>query len=363
MLTRGAFIGSDFLKITNRRFCNSPNKIIGWYKGYPSYYLLSPPLMSKPAANALTSKIMSIYQWRKLPELMSIAVTDACNCDCEYCSFTGMKKNAPVLKTNEIKNVIRQVQELGAATINIVGGEPLLHENLCDIIASVDKELSQVILFTNGYFLKEKAKQLYKAGLTSVIVSIDSAHADIHNRKKGCDRLFERAIEGIREAKKAKLLVGISTVIERDDIDNGSLVEIFKLAKNLKVNDIIIFDAIPTGNYAKRDDLDWQSSEQEKIIKICAEYNWKKDYPGIHPYAFSKSFRGIGCAGGVSQFYVSPYGEVCPCDFNPKSVGNVKEEPLYVLWDRFSREGFACSSLEGCRMNGKNIPVKKSSKG
>jgi MoaA/NifB/PqqE/SkfB family radical SAM enzyme len=359
MLLKGSRYTFDFIKITNKRFCNSPDKVIGWYKGYPSFYLLSPPLLSKPAANSLTTKIMSVFQWRKLPDLASIAITDQCNCDCVYCSFTSMKKNAAPLNTNELIHVIRQSQELGVSTINFVGGEPLMHQNLFELIESVDKDLSQVILFTNGHSLKEKAKGLSKAGLTAVIVSIDSSEAKTHDSIKGLDGLFQQAVKGIQAAKKEKLLVGISTVVNRDDIKNGNLIKIFELGKELGINDIILFDAIPTGKYAQRQDLSWRQSELDQLINTSAEYNKKNSYPGIHPYAFSKSARGIGCAGGVGHFYITPYGDVCPCDFNPFSVGNVKNEPLPVLWERFSQlEDFRCSSLQGCRMQDRNFREK-----
>lgn len=350
LLAKGWRSGYDFISITNRRFCNSPNKIIGWHKGFPSYYLMSPPLMSSPASNSLATRIMSIYQWRRLPDLVSIAVTDRCNCSCEYCSFTSMKKNSKPLNTDEYKSVIRQAQQLGVATVNLVGGEPLMRDDICDIIASVDKELSQVTMFTNGFFLKERARDLRKSGLTSVIVSIDSADPAVHDRGKGMDGLFERALSGIAEARRQKLLAGMSCVVKRDDIYDGSLVKLFDLAKKLKVNDMMIFDSIPTGNYSAKKETAFSQSELDDLINLCAAYQQRKDYPGIHPYAYSKSSAGIGCAGGVSQFYVSPYGDVCMCDFNPMSTGSVRNEPLHVLWDRFTEKGIMCSSLSGCRV-------------
>ena len=351
MLTRGARYSLDFLKLTNRRFCNSPDRIIGWHRGYPSFYLLSPPVMSRPSANSLVTRIMSIYQWRKLPDLLSFAITPECNCDCAYCSFTGMRKGDRPLETGEIISAIRQAQDLGVVTVNLVGGEPLMHPDLAEIIRSVDPDLSQVILFTNGYHLEERAGELRRAGLTSVIVSIDSADPAAHNAKKGLSGLFERAVAGIARARKEKLLTGMSTVVERGDTENGNLVRIFGLGRRLKVNEILLFDAVPAGNYAGRTDLGWTAAELGRIIALSGEYHRKRGYPGIHSYTYSKSGRGIGCAGGVNHFYISPWGDVCPCDFNPQSMGSVRDEPLHALWDRFSADpNYRCSSLGGCRM-------------
>ncbi|MFC1609727.1 radical SAM/SPASM domain-containing protein [Myxococcota bacterium] len=358
VLTKGWRLGWDFLEMTNRRFCNSPNKIIGWSRGYPSYYLLSPPALSKPAMNSLTTRIMSLYQWRKLPDVVTIAVTDACNYKCEHCSATSMREpDGSLLSTSEWKGVLRQTQELGVASIVFVGGEPLMRDDLCELVESVDRDLSQVVVFTNGCALAEKAQELRRAGVTSVIVSIDSPEAQEHDRRKGVSDAFARAVVGIKAARKQKLLTGISAVVRPEDLTNGTLVRLFDLGRELRVNQILLFDAVATGNFSERKDLQWQASELDTIIELSASYQRKRGYPGIHCYTYTKSHRGIGCAGGVSYFHIAPHGEVCPCDFNPDSVGNVRDAPLHVLWDRFARQGYDCSSLDGCRRQKAKIQV------
>jgi len=346
MLRRGPFVGNDFLKSTNHRFCNASDKIIGWTKGCPSYYLLAPALWSRPSLNGLTTRIMSLYQWRKLPDLVSLAVTDVCNARCEFCSYAGMEQRLPrqgsVLSTQEWKRVIRLAQELGCTTLNFVGGEPLLREDLPELIRSVDPNLSQSVLFTNGVHLAERAKELARAGLTSVIVALDASQAEEHDRRKGTPGLHALALKGIEAARKAGLLVGLSVVVRPQDLEGGELQAISELGRRLKVNELLLFDAVGEG-------AGWTPEGLETLIGTSAELHRRKGYPGMHAYAFSKSSRSLGCSGGVNHFYISPYGEVCPCDFHGDSMGNVREEPLHRLWDRFSERGYVQSSLDGCR--------------
>ncbi len=350
MLFKAADFNLDFIKMQNKKFFNNHDKISGWFKGYPSMSFYTPPIFSRPSVNSLITKLMSLYQWRKLPEIMSIAINDECNCSCKYCSFTSMKKDDPPLTTDMIIDTIKKGQRLGVSTISIVGGEPLMHEDLIKIIKSIDKDLSQVILFTNGYFLKEKAKELKKAGVTAVITSIDSHDPEIHDKLKNKAGLFKRAVEGIKEAGRQGLLTGISSVIHKEDINNENLDKLIELGKNLKINEHILFDAIPTGNYIGRSDLIFNENEIEKLIAISEKYNEKKNYPHVFPYAYLKSSRSIGCTGGVSYFYISPYGNVCPCDFNTTAVGNVKNENLFDIWDKFNeKNGFNKTCLCGCR--------------
>jgi MoaA/NifB/PqqE/SkfB family radical SAM enzyme len=349
VLAKGPRLGTDFLRTTNRRFCNSPDKIIGWFDGYPSYYLLAPPLLSRPAMSALTTRLMSVYQWRKLPDFISLAVSGDCDCSCEHCSFTSMTDpDARRLSTAEWKAVLRQAQELGAATIAFVGGEPLLRPDLCELIASVDKERSQAVLFTNGCTLAERASELRRAGLTAVLVGIDAANARDNDLRKSAPGAFGRAVAGIAAARRQGLLVGINAVARPEDLRRGTLPELFELGRELRVNQVLLFDAVPTGRYAGCD-LVWSPAELEEIVQLCGDYQRRPGYPGIHCYAYLKSHRSIGCGGGVNQLYIAPHGEVYPCDFDPTSVGNVRGAPLHVLWDRFAGRGYACTALEGCR--------------
>jgi MoaA/NifB/PqqE/SkfB family radical SAM enzyme len=354
MVSKGHRLGSDFMTVTNRRFCNGPDKVIGWSNGYPSYYLLSPPMLSRPAMNSLTTRLLSIYQWRKLPDLVSLAVTDACNMDCQFCSFVAMRQSGKrTLSMAELKAAIRRTQELGVSTINIVGGEPLLREDLSEVIRAVDRDLSQVVVFTNGSRLAERARELRAAGLTSAIVALDSADSAEHDRRKRTPGAFAKALAGIEAARRAKLLVGISTVARPEDLANGGLVRLFELGKRLRVHQILVFDAVPFCDPEAGHSEAWTPTALDALIDLCAEYHRQESYPGIHAYAYSKSHRSLGCSGGVSHFYISPYGDVCPCDFDPTTVGNIRDWPLHVLWDRFTQRGLACASLDGCRCQSK----------
>ena len=351
-LPRGFTHYKNILRMTNVRFSCTKNKILGWKNGRPSYNLLTPLVWSSHSAYALASKVMTLYQWRTLPETLNIAITDRCACNCPYCSFASMRKNGQdCLTLEEWRKVIKQAQRLGASTISLTGGEPLESPDVMEIIKSVDPEFSQVIMFTSGYLLEEKAEELAKSGLTSVIVSLNSADPTEHDTSKRNPGIHEKVLRGIKAAQKAGLLVGIASVVYKDGLADGGIIGLIEYAKKLKVNQLILFDAIPAGCHSTDEGVVWSEDELDELISICSMYHEKKDYPGVLPYSFLNSYRGMGCYGGIIYFYVSPYGDVCPCDFCSFSVGNVKELPVYALWEKFREHPeFRSTSLTGCRM-------------
>ncbi|MBD3300530.1 MAG: radical SAM protein [Candidatus Moranbacteria bacterium] len=329
------------------------NKIIDFRDGFPVYSLSTPALFSKPAANFFGRALFKIIQNRNTPNLMSFAVTSKCNAACSHCSFfddSKMKKRRD-LSTKECRSVIKEAQEMGVSVINFVGGEPLIRNDFLKILKSVDKDLSTAILFTNGTRLKEKAFSLKKAGLDGVYVSLDSIHAKKHDKIRNKKGVFKKALAGIREAKKAGLSVGISCCISKEGFSNGDFDKIVEFGKKIDVHEVLFFDVVPTGRmkhcWEIMDDLDWI----EEMIKASEKYNKDYGYPGVLVYSYSTSHRSTGCAGGVSYFYVSPFGDISPCDFNHKKMGNIRGEPLYQIWDKMSEiDIYQKAAWGGCKL-------------
>lgn len=342
----------DFVAILYRIYLNH-NKIIHFRQGYPVYSLSTPALFSKPASHFIARALYRTIQNRNLPSLMSLAVNDACNAACEHCSFfTAVEEpNRPLLSLSAIQKLIQDAQELGVSVINFVGGEPLMRKDLPDIIRSVNKELSTTILFTNGWFLEERVKELKQAGLDSIYISIDAANATDHDRFRRQEGLFQKAINGIQLAKKMGFSVGISTTMTPETYRQGELKAIIELGKQIGIHEVLVFDALPTGRYNHRDDLVDQSDWVEDMMRSAHPYNQDSTYPGVTFFAYFTSHKSVGCSCGTSYFYVSPYGDIMSCDFNHRKFGNVLDEPLWKLWEQLTTlPEFCRSKWGGCKI-------------
>jgi MoaA/NifB/PqqE/SkfB family radical SAM enzyme len=352
-LARGALGFSSALLETSYRIYLNHAKVIHYRDGHPVYSLSTPALYSRPSANLLARTLYRTIQNRNLPNMMSLAVNDVCNARCEHCSFfEGVEDpTRTVMTTEQTAEIIRQAQELGVSVLNFVGGEPLLRKDLPELIASVDKDLTTTIVFTNGSILADRAASLRKAGLDSVYVSLDSADAAEHDRFRGTKGLFDKAVAGIRKARLLGMSVGISCTITPESFARGEMAQIVELGRQLGVHEVLVFDAMPTGRYSARTDLVDNQGWVEEMIQAAVPFNRDPGYPGVLVWAYTSGYRAVGCSCGTSYFYVSPYGDVMTCDFNHAVFGNALSTPLYQVWDAMtSREEFNHAAWGGCKV-------------
>jgi MoaA/NifB/PqqE/SkfB family radical SAM enzyme len=352
LLRRGLDSSCAFVDVLYRIYLNH-NKIIHFRDGHPVYSLSTPALFSGPAAHFIARTLYRGIQNRNLPNLMSIAVTDGCNARCGHCSFYDAveEPGRPLLSLEQLRQVIRDGQQLGVSIINLVGGEPLLRPDLPEVIASVDKSLSTVLLFTNGWHLAERARELRRAGLDSVYVSLDGADAGSHDQRRGTPGLFGRALAGLKAARRAGLSVGISTTLTPEDWAAGELPRRVELARRVGAHELLVFDALPCGRLQHRDDLVDHGDWVEAMVRSADIWNADPRYPGVVFSAYMTSHRSVGCACGTSYFYLSPYGDVMSCDFNHAIFGNVLDQPLWQVWERLSRDpDFAQAKWGGCKV-------------
>jgi|GEM_PF-562799 len=351
--TRAFGFSMDHLEILYKIYLNH-NKIIHYRHGYPVYSMFTPPVFSKPSANFMARLIYRNIQNKNLPNMMTYAVNDVCDATCEHCSFFEAveDKSKTVLSLEHAKKLVCDAQELGVSVINFTGGEPLLRKDLPELIKSVDKNLSTAVLFTNGSLLRKRAKELKLAGLDGVFISIDYANATDHDRFRKKEGLFDKAIEGIKYAKTLGLTTGISGTLTPESLKHGEMERIIELGKETGVHEVILFDALPSGRYKNR--LDLQGDDQDWVEQMIAKskrYNADPSYPGVLVVPYMLSHRSVGCSCGTSYFYASPYGDIMSCDFNSAIQGNMIERPLYKIWDEMtSSSPYNQAKWGGCKV-------------
>ncbi|MEW5760498.1 MAG: GTP 3',8-cyclase MoaA [Candidatus Thermoplasmatota archaeon] len=130
---------------------------------------------------------------------MRISVTHRCNMNCFYCHNEGENFCSEEMSIEEIEEIVRAASNIGIRKIKITGGEPLLREDLAELISRIRKYLEEISLTTNGTLLSKFAEELKEAGLERVNISLDTL--DEKKYEEICGKaLLYKALEGIESA-------------------------------------------------------------------------------------------------------------------------------------------------------------------
>ncbi|MEK7297342.1 MAG: radical SAM protein, partial [Planctomycetota bacterium] len=126
-------------------------KVIAKVNGMQVYNLYNPPFPSQAGMRFLERKLRMMLQKMAFPVTANLAITHKCQCQCIHCSADPfIDANKKDLTVEEIKAVVDGALDLGASLIIYVGGEPMLREELYELIRYVDKTKAISMIFTNG---------------------------------------------------------------------------------------------------------------------------------------------------------------------------------------------------------------------
>lgn len=300
-------------------------KFSGFLKSKLSLYIKN-PIIKYPLKtyNKYIRKHRSAVQPLFNRNLM-LALTYQCQCKCIHCgsaSYKQDKKNE--LASNEIFGLIDQAKRLGAKGIYFFGGEPLLVPKLPYYIKYAKQNDFLVKCDTNGLLLDEyKVQELKDSGIDLIGVSIDSPYETVHDKLRGINGIFKKAINGIKYCSRYGIKCFISTYATKENLKNGDLEKTINLAKSLGVKTRIL-SSICCGKWVNRNDLVLSPGEI-KLLKRLLEKDmvyWEMKELDYKDTSFS-------CAAFEENFfYVSAYGDIQLCCYLPVTFGNVREESL-----------------------------------
>lgn len=144
-----------------------------------------------------------------------LIITRRCNLSCGYCSeYDNFSQPVPL---DEVKRRIDALHRLGAANITLLGGEPLMHPDVADIVAYGARR-SNVSLVTNGFLLRNGTiEALNQAGLNNLTVSVDTLSADPTRYIQKSFQSLRTRLERLR--RLARFDVHVTTVLCEASLD------------------------------------------------------------------------------------------------------------------------------------------------
>lgn len=211
---------------------------------------------------------MLIDQFGRKINYLRISVTQRCNFRCLYCMpkipFDYQPKEN-LLSFEELFLFVKAAIDEGIEKIRITGGEPLLRKDLSIFIKMISDYKSDIDLAitTNGFLLKDFAKDLKNAGLKRLNISLDTLD---HKKAKTLAQkdVLDSVLSGIDEALNLDLKVKLNTVALKN-LNDDELISLLNLQNQKKLTCFIEFME-NTHAYGKL-----QGLKRDEIIQILSQ--------------------------------------------------------------------------------------------
>ncbi len=276
-----------------------------------------------------------------VPLVMSWNVTRKCNLKCSHCYINAAKEELQdELTTEEAKRLMDQISDVSRPLLILSGGEPLLREDIYELIQYGASKGFRMGLGSNGSLLDgTAAKKLKDAGVRTVSISLDSCVPEKHDEFRGSQGSWQKAIQAIKALKQNGVLVQVNTTVtqqNRSEID-----EIMSLTERLGVENFHLFFLVPTGRGTRLVDI--SPAMYEDMIKSAFAKTGKHKL-NVRPSCAPQFMRiakdlGLdmrqwirGCLAGLYYCRVYPNGDITPCPYLPMKLGNVREQSFSQIW-------------------------------
>ncbi|MGE5275511.1 MAG: radical SAM protein, partial [Acidobacteriota bacterium] len=265
--------------------------------------------------------------------------------------------------------------------VSLFGGEPLLYPDILPLIREIKSRGLTCTVITNGGRLEPYAKELVEAGIDSIAVSIDGP-PEVHNRIRGKDDAFERAVAGVRAVARWRSRLGRAApmqiaILPITELNLDAVAAAVEILRELPLDTINVglrwfvpkqagaeYEAVmretfgAEGSSWKGFEFDWSKAgasktrqmtdlvrllkglKRRRFLDSTRDRPWVSfvpDIPGekVPEYFsdFSQTFGHQMCPVAWYFAQVEPDGEVCFCgDFPDYFIGNVRKQPFRDIW-------------------------------
>jgi MoaA/NifB/PqqE/SkfB family radical SAM enzyme len=262
------------------------------------------------------------------PLQCSLYVTDRCNLDCAYCTEYDNSRPHPSL--DDLKKWVRKIRELGTMRIALVGGEPLTHPNIVELVRYCRELGFATSLTTNGFLLtRELVAKLEDAGLQVMQISVDRMTPSPITKKS-----FKTVLPKLDYFRDSKISLHITGVICADTLPESEAVLETGLSRGIPT-EVRLVHADPLQRFrvdrGRREELERfidsmieRKRRGEKIHTSEAILNYQRSLLRGEHVEWT-------CMAGYKLFFVSAQGKfwICSMVHTDKHIMDVTLDDLY----------------------------------
>ncbi|MBI4656803.1 MAG: radical SAM protein [Elusimicrobia bacterium] len=258
------------------------------------------------------------------------------------------KKQKKELSTEEWKEVLKGLAEVGCLYLVFTGGEPLLREDLSELCKYATDLNFDIRIFTTGITavashpptptgfgragrsqvtgrkLWDEIKELKNTNVSKIEISF-YGRKEIHNKITRNPDSFDRTLDFAKKLKDEGFRVKLKTSLMKENFMEMEYIKTFALKNGFEYS----FDPV----IAPRNDGDQSNLKHRLSLKQIRElfdsfppspYHLITLSPEISPDFF--------CGAGKNLVGINPYGEVYSCIQIPVSCGNLRKNAFAQIW-------------------------------
>lgn len=289
------------------------------------------------------------------PPLWLLAeLTYRCPLQCPYCSNPlDFARSHDELSTAEWIEVFRQAREMGAAQLGFSGGEPLVRQDLVELIRAARGLGYYTNLITSGIGLtEEKIASFADAGLDHIQISFQAADEEVNNLLAGSKKAFAQKLAMARAVKKHGYPMVLNFVTHRHNIDN--IDQIIRLCIELEA-DFVELATCQFYGWAELNRAGLLPSKEQLVRAERITNEWRdklaaENHPCklifVTPDYYEE--RPKACMNGWGNLFldITPDGTALPCHSArqlPVEFPNVREHSIEHIW----RHSFGFNKFRG----------------
>lgn len=308
-------------------------------------------------SKALPSHLLQFSQ-DKRPVVVWNA-TQRCNLKCVHCyanATVGAATNE--LSFMEAGAMLEDLAGFGTPVILFSGGEPFLRSDLTELVYHAVRLGMRAVVSSNGTLITaKKAHELKEAGVSYIGISLDGLEAT-HDEFRGVKGAFKETMQGIANAQKAGIKVGLRLTINRANA--GQISALFTLMRERKIPRVCFYHMVAAGRGENLNDVSLSHAQTRAAVDTVIDLTKQAHNAGYPlevltvdnhadgPYLYLRLMRenperaaqvlsllqmNGGNSSGLGIGCVSWDGTVYPDQFwRSQPLGNVRDRLFSEIW-------------------------------
>jgi SynChlorMet cassette radical SAM/SPASM protein ScmF len=284
--------------------------------------------------------------------------TESCNLKCSHCWIHPVhaadqqayhlqnKENIPV---DVMDQVVQDALPLGLGHIKFTGGEPFLNPQIIEYLERFARFGLSLSIETNGTLLTRRiVKKLRRFTLRQVSTSLDGSNPALHDKIRGIEGSFEKALQGIHLLIENNIYPQVIFCLQK--LNAADLENTIRLAYKMKVKSFEINPLCLLGGTANRSN-GCEGLPVEDLLRLekKIEDGFAQRYPGMHIDLYlPPALKGIKqlshhalCTCKIFNICgILSNGDVSICGIGRLKrnlvLGNVREKSIAQIWDQGS---------------------------